>query len=249
MAENDKAIAKVGPTSLAERPDYIPKDTSGTEHITKDDLIMPRISIAQGLSPQILEDDPAYIEGLKLGQMFNTITKHIYGRGPLEFCVIRADRPRGVEFIPLKEGGGVKDFDVPLDDPRMQFTDGPEGERLKPVATKFYDFLVVLLPSKEMAALSFKSTGLKVAKELNSLIKLRGTALYTGKYELSSATETNAAGTYGVYRVKNAGWVDNETFQWAKAAFETMKDKEVIIEREQAEEAPSAGEKKDDIPF
>lgn len=230
MTENK--LEKVGPGMMM-RPDYIPAGKEGTEHISRDDLIMPRIAIAQGLSHEMIEDDAAFIERLKLGHMFNNLTGYVYGRGPLEFLVVRADPPHGIEFIPLKEGGGVKDFDVPLNDPRMDFTTDEEGERKKPVATKFYDFLVVLLPSMETVALSFKSTGLKVAKQLNSFIKLREAALYMGKYQLTSVTETNSQGTYGVYVVKNAGWIDKEMIEWAKAAFENMKDKVVVIEHDE----------------
>lgn len=237
MTEEKKdAMVSQGPGGMMTRPDYIPAGTEGTEHITRDDLTMPRIAIGQGLSHEMLEDDPAFIEGLKLGHMFNNISGQIYGKGPLDFCIVRADPPRGMEFVPLKEGGGVRDFDVALDDPRMDFTTNAEGERKKPIATKFYDFLIVLLPSKEMVALSFKSTGLKVAKKLNSFIKFREADLFMGKYRLSSETKTNAAGTWGVYVVKNAGWIDKDLVEWAKTTFEAMKDRMVVIERGQEEE-------------
>lgn len=200
----------------------------GTEHITKDDLQMPRLALAQSMSPQCQEGGPKHVDGLKMGMMFNNLTEEIYGKGPIEFIIVRADKPRGIEFNPIEDGGGIKDFDVPVDDPRMKF--GPDGQ--KPTATKFYDYVVVLYPSMEVIALSFKGTGLKVARTLNGLIKLRRLPIYAGKYQLSTAIETNKMGTYAVFAVKNAGHVpDEETYNFCEAVYQDIKDKVITIER------------------
>jgi hypothetical protein len=237
MSKDEKALEKAQPTALAANqsdvPEFMRGDTRGTDHITKDDMQMPRLALAQQMSPQIQEGDPSFIEGLKMGDMFNSLTGENYGKGPLQFIIVRSDKPRGVEFLPLEEGGGVKDFDVPVNDERMQFTTDADGNRVKPVATMFYDYIVILIPKNEMIALSFKSTGLKVARQLNGLIKFRGTALFSGLYELSTGIEKGKLGTYAVYRVKNAGWVqDEELYNAAAETFEGLKDKNVVIDRE-----------------
>ena len=230
MAE-DKLV-KQADASLT-LPSYIKAgDHRGTDHITKDDLQMPRMGLAQGLSPQLMVGDPKYIEGLAIGQMFNNLTSQIYGRGPIDFCVVRADPPRGIEFFPLDQGGGIKDFNVPLTDPRMQF--GPNGE--KPVATKFYDFIVMLLPSQELIALSFKSTGLKTARQLNGLIKLRNAPLFAGKYRLSTGMTKNKQGTFAIFLVSNNGFVDEETYANAEHLYEALKDRHIVIDREVGED-------------
>ena len=47
------------------------------------------------MSPQIDDTKPEhYIEDLKKGDMFNSLTGIIYGKGPLLFTVVRADPPR-----------------------------------------------------------------------------------------------------------------------------------------------------------
>ena len=236
MPENTKMV-KQESGELMERPDYIPQDSRGTEHLTKDDIQIPRIGLAQGLSPQIQEGDPKFIPGLKMGDMFNSLTGFNFKRGPIEFTIVRADPPRGVEFFPLDAGGGVKDFDVPLNDPRMQFTTTEDGKRKKPQATKFYDYILLLIPSGEMIALSLKGTGLKVAKSLNALMKLRGAPIFTGKYVLTSALEKKDKYTYGVYRVQNAEdrWVTRDMMIYAETIFNNIKDREIIVERETVE--------------
>lgn len=221
---------KPGALSTEVRPSFIEVgDRSGTEHITRDDMQMPRLGLAQQMSPELVDDDPKFIPELKMGMMFNSLTKMIYGVGPLDFCVVRADPPRWVEFHPREEGGGVKDPNVPANDPRTVF--GPNGE--PPVATKFYDFVVMLLPSRELIALSFKSTGLKVAKQLNGLIANRNAPLYAGKYSLMTNMTKNAKGRFAVFQVKNNAWVsDQETYELAKEYFANLKNKELRIERE-----------------
>lgn len=246
-------LAPVAPAgALAARPNFIGTDAVGTEHIGKDDLQMPRLGLAQALSPQLNPDDPKFVPGLAQGDMFNNLTGRIIGRGPLELTVVRADRPRGIEFYPLDQGGGIKDFNVPLTDPRMQF--GPNGE--KPIATKFYDYVVLLLgeqwtPEEALIALSLKGSGLKVARQLNTLITLRHAPLYAGKYTLTTVKTTNKLGTFYIFQVRNSGtvdawtsnpgWVSSEVFAAAKVLHASIKDKELKIEREPGED--------DDVPL
>jgi len=230
-------------------------DARGTEHITKDDLQMPRIGLAQPLSPQMVESSSKYIAGLKQGEMFNSLTGQNYGKGPIYFTVVRADRPRGVEFFPLEEGGGIKDLNVPLNDPRLMF--GPRGE--KPTAVKFYDFIALRVdPATEAfepVALSLKGSAVSVAKALNSLMKFRGGPSFAGLYELTSRMETSKKGfTYAVYIVKNAGvtlkgglpgWVNETLYEQAQAFYESMRDRQVVIDREESEDAEVLSETKE----
>lgn len=238
---NDKApktdqLTTAAQSALA-RPSYIADgDARGTEHLTKDDLQMPRLAVAQKTSHELEPDHPRYIDGLKFLDLFNSLTGEIHGRGPLEFVVVRADPPRYIEFNPLEQGGGVKDFNVPPNDPRTQFTTDADGKSVPPVATKFYDFIVLMLPSLEPIALSFKSSGLKAAKQLNTYMKLRGGPIFAGKYVLTSAMASNAKGAYAVYQIKPAGFVDEQTYHAAEAAFGSFRDRAITVDRGEAHE-------------
>lgn len=251
MKEKKDALARVE-TSL-ERPDWLKAgDTRGSEHLQKADVRIPRICIAQGLSPQIKEEEASYIPDLKSGQLFNDLTEQIYGKGPLYFAIVRADKPRGMELRPRKEGGGIIDPNVPLDDPRMQW----EGDQL-PRATKFYDYIIILFhgadKAGEMVALSFKSTGISTAKQLNGLIQIRNAPLFSGMYSVGVASRTNQKGTFYVYSVKNAGFIgDRAVYEHLEKVFDDIKDTEFEIARE----APGEGEgdstaetPKENVPF
>jgi len=77
-----------------------------------------------------------------------------------------------------------------------------------------------------------KSTQIKVAKQLNGLIKLRNRPLYVGRYSLSLVLEKNTKGQFYNFRIANAGVVETEEQQKAlKALFEELKDKSNLAER------------------
>jgi hypothetical protein len=228
-------------TAITSRPSWLKAgDTRGTEHLTKADVQMPRLALAQGLSPQIQEGDPQQVPGLKVGMLFNSLTKEVIGKGPIEFTIIRADPPRWVEFYPRETGGGIKDINVPADDPRTQFTT-ENGKSIPPAATQFYDFVIMFLPvnnndpMSNVIALSFKSTGLKAARQLNGLMQLRNAPSFAGKYVMTTGMQRNSKGTFAVYQVANAGWVDEETGALGEQMFDALKDRELKIDREDIE--------------
>lgn len=254
MSENkETALEKVGPGALTapkELLDKYSKDSRGTDHLTREDVKIPRLALAQKMSPQLAKKDSKYIEELDEGDLFNDLDGTIYGTGPIEFTVVRADKPRGVEFRSIEDGGGVLDFDVPINDPRMKF--GPNGE--KPIATLFYDYVLMLLPTRELIALSLKGTALKVARQLNGLMKMRGMPSFTGLYKLSTDTEKGKKGEYAVFKVANAGWVDAEMAEYAEAVYEEIRDRNLEIPREDENasgEVINAESKpvEEDIPF
>lgn len=241
-------LVQSGNQSLGEPiPDFIPVGSAeGTEGIGRDDLQMPRLAIAQAMSPQKLEGNSAYIEGLKLGDMFNTLSGEIYGKGPLEFIIVRRDNPRWVEF---DEERNMVDPNVPLGDSRTEWTTNDKGERVPPIATQFYDYVIVLADSGETLALSMSKTNIKAAKKLNGLIKMRmpPVPLYARRFTIETANETNEHGTFGVFVVKSAGTPgvpnsdlvkDREQFEILKAIHTSFKDTVLNIDRRDDGPAP-----------
>ena len=227
------------PGALAELPEHLRGKVgkAGLEGLGKDDLTLPRIGLSQAMSPELKEGDPKYVDGLKQGQLFNSLTKEIYGKGPILFTVLRRDKPRWVEFIPRDQGGGVKDPNVPAGDPRTQF--GKDGEL--PVATKFYDFLVLTFPLKanpleNVMTLSFKSSALKVAKKLNTLLVMRGTDCYAGMFQVGVTGEKNAKGDFFNYTVDNVpapnNWLPKEQYMLAERLFKQFAAADVNFDRE-----------------
>ena len=201
------ALAKPLQGALAPAPDYFKKgDQRGLEDTVQSDINIPRLALAQALSPQVTEGDPNRIEGLKVGDLFNSVTGQIYGR-EVFVQVLRKMPKRAMEFYPIEDGGGVKDPNVPLNDSRLLWNNKAANRKdQKPKATLFRDFIVVILPSREMISLSFKSSGLTVATTLWGLVTMRNRPVFAGRYRITTGVELDPK-PHQIYKVENADWV------------------------------------------
>jgi len=219
------------------------EDGGPPTHIGKDDVSLPRLAIAQKTSSQL-----DTVEGLKFGHMFHSADNRNWGNGPIVFSILRADRPRYMILRPMTDGGGIIEKDVKESDPRTQFTIDENGKTVKPIATKFYDFIVLVLngfdvadPMNNVMAISLKSTGIKAAKALNNLITFRGKKeLFRGAYKVTSDTENKGKGPYGFYKFANAGWLTEGTpaFTAAHDMWEALKDQVIEIDRDVLPDEP-----------
>lgn len=219
------------------------EDLTGTEDIGANEIRLPRLAIAQGLSPEMTPGDARYIEKLKMFEFFNDLTTDTYGPGPITFVPVRRD-VRRIEFKPREEGGGVVDMDVPPGDPRLKFTKGPNGERIPPRATTFTEFIILMLHKgkvPEPIVLSIKETNKfnrRAAENMRTFAKLRNAALYAGLYTVSSKPEKNDKGTFGTYVVKNAGFLNTDTpigaklYEHAKKFAQSLEGKEIVVNRD-----------------
>lgn len=230
---------------VLERPKSLDRDDlTGTEDIGPEDVRLPRLAIAQGLSNQMLPDDARYIAALHLFDLFNDITEDVYGRGPLTFVPIRRD-VRRIEFLPREQGGGVVDMDVPPGDPRLKWTgSAAEGNRQAPAATTFVEFIILMLrPGKAPEPIVLSIPGRnkfnrRASDNLTTFIKLRHAAIYAGLYTVECKSEKNDKGTFGTYVCKNAGFVPKDTvagaklFAYAEQFARSLEGKTVIVSRE-----------------
>ena len=203
----------------------------GKENITSEDITLPRIGIAQKTSPQLEPDKPEYIEGLKLFQLFKTATKENYGAGPLDFVVVRMDK-RAMQF---DQNNNVVDFNVPLGDPRLQFTTGPDGQRVKPEAVLFYEYIVILPESRQRAVLSLKGTAIKTARQLNNFLKMAKGDAWAQMFKLSATKGASGSFTYGVYQIAPAGLTPDELQAFAEETYEAYEGRVVNTDRERDE--------------
>lgn len=239
---NEIAIIPKGMEDMMvfDRPQGSDEGVLGNEGIGRGDILMPRLAVAQKMSPEIDPTHAKYVKDLQFTDLFHSVSKKNLGKGPLHFVILRRDDPRWIEFNPLDQGGGIKDMDVQFGDPRTKF--GPGGE--KPIATEFHDFVVVLLegfdpadPMESIVALSLKSSAIKAAKHLNLLITARGPKrIYKGIYSVTTGHETDkkTQGVYAIYKFANAGWLkpDSPIGKLMEEMFEAWKTRIITIERE-----------------
>ena len=251
-------LMKIGEiVGTLERPKGLdPNDRTGTEDIGINDVRLPRLAIAQGLSPQMTPGDGQHIPTLAMFDMFNDLSSEVYGKGPITFVPLRRDMHR-MEFKPRKEGGGLIDANVPLNDPRLDWTVTEDGTRMPPKATTFTEFVIMLLrPGKvpEPIVLSIKHTNKfnrRAIDQLVTFIKMREAAIYAGLYTIQTVAEKNDNGTFGCPVVKNAGWIPVDTpggkalYDHAAKFAASFEGKTIVTNREPGDDMPGT----EPVPF
>lgn len=237
-------------TGVADRPTSIdPLDNAGKEDFRDDEIQLPRVTVAQGLHPQLVPSESKYIPGLAIGMMFNDVTEEIYGTGPITVVPIYRHITR-IEFD-KNDRNVVVDRDVPVGDARLQWSrgTGPDGEDEPPAATEFVEFVsLILRPGKEpdKAVVSIKTTNKEMrnaARLWTTYIDQRKGPIYSGLYRVSSTMVKgkNKKGQdtlYGVFVVKNAGYIPKDTpagallFEYAKSFHDAAQGKRIETARE-----------------
>lgn len=220
-------------------------DTRGTEGIDQDDVRLPFLAIAQKTSKAI---DPSeggkFIEGLQFGQMYNSETREIYGKGPVQFIPL-AMRKRAA----LLNENGTLGEPIEWNDSRATWEGARESGLDKPEGQRIYDWAVLLLPTFELVVLSFRSTSFGAGKSLNGFVKIRKPA-FAGKYSIGVFIDKNESGSFGRFQVTPAGKPTNDEFAFAEQAYESVKDKAIVInDTEVIDVAPPAAPLAEHVPF
>lgn len=230
MADKDKdkiatveksTVSDVQKQTLGPAPSYIPKSRRGFEDTQQSDLMIPRLALAQALSPQVTDGDPARIPDLKVGDLFNSVTNQVYGREVI-VQVLRKMPLRAMEFRSVDNGGGVIDPDVPIGDPRLAWGTSGDKKADKPKATLFRDFLAVILPGREVIALSFKSSGINAAKSLWGLATMSNRDCFAVALKIFTGVKLTPK-PHQIYKVEQVGWVSEADLLLGEEMYEAVK--------------------------
>lgn len=224
------------------QPEWMRGEKVDESDLGPNDIRLPRLAIAQAMSPQMTPGDSQYMDDLKLYDLFNDLTQEVYGKGPLIFVPVF----RATQIIEFGEDGKtIIDRDVPRDDSRTQWTKDENGEGVPPAATTFVNFIsLLLIPGRmpEPIAISIRLTNKfanRTAMRLTSWIEMkkqmRKIPTYGGIYKVLVKPEKNDKGTFGVFAFDQAGLVQSKPlYQSAKNLNESLQGKNLIIDAEAA---------------
>lgn len=244
MVEDNKlAKQESGDLESTSRPSWM-ETTEGSQEITAEDIRLPRLAIAQGLSPQMLPDNSQFIDGLRMFDMFNDVTGEIYGRGPLKFVPVYW-QVKNIEFERGPDGkntGVIIDADVPSGDPRTKWgKERDTGKKLRPSATRYTELVVMLLRPElppETVIISIKETNkhMRRAAQIISgaLVEIQR-PYYGGIYSVRTVPEKFDQGTAGVFvfGIRPTLWNnDRQLFERAKALQESLQGKTIVVNRD-----------------
>ena len=184
------------------------------EEVDQADLIIPRVKLLQTNSPELKE-----YHDLRAGMLINSLTKEVL---PATFVPVfyykewmrfnpREKEKRG--FMPEHKPGALIWRTRDAQDPRIitECAFGPAGK--KPLAITMLNFFSIFEGDSMPVIVSFSVTSYKAGKNLLSLAKLRGGAMFSRRYKLSAKEEYNEKGDYYVLRTDPNGDCDAETFK------------------------------------
>jgi hypothetical protein len=187
---------------------------------SQEDLVIPRVKLLQGLSPDVTEQGSE----LRPGWLINSLTKEVM---PAEFIPILVGfswikfNPRKIDDPDYDASFAPGDIVYRTDDPNdpiviKEGSFGPKGE--KPKITKFMNFLCYFPGVNMPIVLSFSKTSYYTGKELFTFARYSGVDMFRKKYTLSSKQDENGAGDrYYVLKIRPSGNASEDEVKTAEA--------------------------------
>lgn len=195
---------------------------AGNENVSSQDMTIPRLDIIQQLSPQLDPSNAKFIEGAKLGHVFNSLSGDLYTHC---FVVNLQFETKYQVFKKRKFGGGFEgSFDTEAEAfahldagnlPRDQYDVSETGIHkcllLDDQGNPDQPVLIYMSGSK-----------MKVSKDWNSAIRLKDPRAdrFASVWTLSSVGEKNRQGQpYQNIKVDFAGWAGEDLYDAAKQVY------------------------------
>lgn len=223
------AVAKPATTSVKPRdenmPAYIKQGTGrGNENVGTSDLVIPRLEIAQALSPCLKKDKAEFIEGAEMGDIFNTVTRELHKAEDGVLVIPLFYKKEYLVWKDRKQGGGFRGSYPNIEEAQARIAGEQDAEHLTAAETGQQMVLVVrpdgTTDETMLAIVSMSRTKLKVSKNWNSLIRLNGGDRFSRVYRLITVDETNNNGDeYKNFSVMGAGFPEEEAYKFAEATY------------------------------
>lgn len=232
------------------------------------EMQIPFVRLAQSLSPQLNRKKPEYIEGLVVGDAYNTLTSERW-EGEKGLVVIPCyQTTKYLEFVPRDSGGGFRG-EIDPNDPILQRTSRNGGKETLPNGNELVKsdqhFCLILGEDglTQPVVVDMKSTQLKVSRRWKTQIamqKIKHPAtnaiitppVFATLWRLTAAEETNEKGDFYNWSVEKVGLVESrDLLLEAKTFRESIMRGEVKAQAENHSDAGSGGGNRndDDIPF
>lgn len=250
-------VVKSAQMGLAERPDWMGDSERGSEEVGINDLTIPRLSMIQGLSPQLRKNKAEYIEGSEEGMLFNTVTNELYPE-PVIFVPVFFQ----LEWVVWKNrdaGGGFISAHATQDEAVKTAAQHPDagrttdkGEPVIEVQDTAQHYGLLVDPSRPDAkaaeiVISMSKSQLKPSRQFNSQIKLAGGDRWERYYRLSAVTVQNAKGQdYQNWKVEQMGYVSQAVAAQAESLYEAVKEGRRTVERDRAADSPTSTDNEGD---
>jgi len=205
-------------------PDFLKNmENRGSEQVDHNDLVIPRVEVAQSLSRVRKKNSSAYIEGIEEGMLYNSVTRELYGNEVLvvpvffmkEYLLWR-DQQLGGGF-----GGAFKD-QKEAEDVVATF----EAPKEWGVVMTHQHFCLLVKPngSAEEVVISMAKSKLKVSRKFNSLVRINGGDRFSRIYKLIGIADENQQGQeFYNLDIRNVGFVTEPLYRHAEKVYDLIR--------------------------
>lgn len=225
MATKKNEVVKKSAGELAimdERPEWVDVNSAkGSEDVTANDIILPRIDVLQALSPQIKRSNPNYIEGAEQGMIFNTISGELYG-SEIRFIPVVFKR----EYIVWQDrelGGGFRGAFATAEEAERERRNLENPDAHEVVETHVHFVLILRDDGRlEEAVLSMAKSKRKVSRKLNSLVQMFPGDRFARVYKLTAVEVDGQKGEFWNFDVAPLGWAPKHMWEKGQATYEAI---------------------------
>ena len=234
---NAVAKRKANAVTKSAPPDYIPQEQADLD-IQPGELSMPFLKLLQATSGEVNCEMPFG----KAGEFYNTANEAVLGT-EVYFISVLLNRTK-IMWKDFDDGGGMdcisydnrmgSTFGLCADcvDPDTQIKRcefGPNGE--KPLCTKYYDFVSVILPGEpeidetsriittpddfsieSLSVIAFGTTKIAAARRLIMIAQAKKAALYANVFKMTRKFVEAKGNKFYVPEVEWYGWVSPEIY-------------------------------------
>jgi|TARA_R100000084_G_scaffold73174_1_gene32752 hypothetical protein len=255
-------MAKANGKLPAELAAAFEEDASyGFEEVTSSDLQIPFLRIIQALSPQLKKSDPAFIAGASQGDIFNTVTNHVWEADEGVVVLPVHFQMKFLEFVPRTQGGGFLG-EIAADSPdiRAAVRDKDSGMELLPSGNELvrtaqhYVKIVHEDGNLENAIVDMKKTQLKKSRLWLSMMMMQkhnGKTMpsFANTYRLKSVEDGNDKGSWGSWSIAMEGTVPSlEAYNDCKELHSSISSGELKI-APPPQEVEAIADQSEEVPF
>lgn len=246
---NAKSLATKTPENL---PSTISDDFAefaglGFENVSSSDILIPRLTILQSLSPQLNKKKPEYIEGAELGDIVDAGTGRVFKNG-IDFLPVyyRTDyiewAPRGgaQKLVAIHETSEILEACLKDNNGRLVYpTVLPNGNTIQETK-QFYGFN--LTAGRRPSFIPMASTQLKWAKkwlDLSMGERLKNSAgkefmppMFYRSYKLTVGEDSNTKGSWNTWNITRGAAlpeIDFDGITWQEMKAQALKFREQLI--------------------
>lgn len=230
VAKKDENMAMV--LVQNQLPDYIKQgEQRGSENVTTDDLVIPRLEIVQGLSPAVKRGDPGFIKGAAPGMFTNSVTRQLYGEEvtliPVHFSVqhlVWRDRKLAEKLGLSSEGGFFGAYPTAVEAQRRANEEGGIDKAIVVQDTPTHLCLIVNPETFEAEEImvSMPKTKAKISRQWNSMIKLAGGDRFSRAYKAVADLQKNDKGDFYNFKLELLGFPSKALYEKAEALYKAV---------------------------